>query len=817
MILILIGSNHCIATLNETNNTHDTNSNKNSNTAFDNEFLDDLKNSNVFGAVRSLIYVDLNGNDNGDGSESSPYKTIKKAVNSSKENDTIILNDGTYSGNDNKNIIINHSLTLTGENFQDSTTSAIIDGENDGQFLKSMNGAVLKIENITFQNAKTVNVLGGAIFTNEAIECSHCIFKNNHASSVSGGGGMHINGSSSLLRDCIFDNNTGSLGGAIYNDGVNDTIIKNCLFKNNVATDHGGAIDGVYGQFTLIEDCNFTNNKEQASVSTGIKGGGAINCHEYNENINNLLTIRRCKFTDNSATKDGGGICAENVLNIEDCAFNNNTAGKNGSAVYIFTSADVTPGAHKNNITCCNFTNNNDSAGTIYAIFNQETLLLTNSIFTNNNASGVNINGNNSMLRNVSLINNLNGVKINGINNGLTNLSVLSNKNDGVIFDGDNNSVNSSQILKNINNGFIVNSGINNMVNYNRIYENGLGGNISLSAQKSNATHNWWGFNNITNQYKNQSLVDISDWYVIELSAPEISTIVNVSKNYDHFLKTAFLKYYFKLNNNTIYDTPSLLPYFEIYMIFKNETDNETLKEVSNTDIRNPITYEVPINFDFSNIPSHTQNFFIKYVTVNVLTTLLGESSTGSNGKFYSVEAFSDGEDVKLGITEPEHAQVNVEKLATNSTGTTSHIVNDQLNNHVKFTLKATNTGSINGINVVVTDNILSGLKFISSNDTRYNPETGQWTIGNLSSGDSVFLSIETQIMDTGSLINVANISSDNSPPSPGDVVIVNVPDNSNTPKSNSLFDGVNLRSTSTPIILLILILIIGFFVYRRN
>lgn len=822
MIFVLIGSSYCVGVLNDTNNTYnDTDSNKTNNKtfnlSFDDEFLDDFKNSNFFSAARSPgspIYVDPNGNDSNDGSLGNPFKTIGKAVNNSSAGDTIILNDGIYNDSNDKNIQINHSLTMAGKSYsgssQDFTTSAILDAGNNGQFLETKSGAILKIYNITFQNANaSSDKLGGAISTSNGIECHNCVFKNNRARlsvTETGGGAMHVNGTGNsqlIIDNCIFDGNEGPLGGSIYIDYISSTNIQNSLFKNNIATDHGGAIDNVYGNETLIESCNFINNAEKANNTAKEMGGGAINCHEFNDGIGdnrgNIVTIKKCNFNGNSANKNGGAICALSTLNIEECDFSNNIAGKDGAAIYIAypTLSGIFP-ATQSNITNCNFTDNKDSGGTVYTNFNSNrNLHLAYSTFTDNNASAVNINGNNSKIEYSTLSNNLNGVKVNGNNNKLSYLNILNNKNDGVSFSGNDSSVSSSQILENKHNGFIINSGVGNMINYNRIYKNGLGGNITSPTSNTNATHNWWGFNNIANQYNNQSPVDISDWYVIELSAPEISTTVNASKTYDDLIDNPFLRYHFKLNNNTIYDIPSLLPYFEVKVVFKNETDNEILKNVPNTDIRDPLTYEVPISF-FGYNSYNNQNSFGNNIFGYLLNNII------NNRKVYSVEAFSDGEDVKLSITEPEHSLIYVEKLGTNSTGQTGHTINDQFNNHVNFTLKATNNGSIYAKNVVVTDKIPSGFKFISSNDTKYNPINGQWNIGDLSPGESVFLSIEVQIVGTGNLVNVGNIKSDNSPPSPGDSVTVHVP-------------GIPLKNTAMPFILLMLILIISFVAYRRK
>jgi hypothetical protein len=126
-------------------------------------------------------------------------------------------------------------------------------------------------------------------------------------------------------------------GGAIYNYGIKPTV-RNCIFRNNRASESGGAIFSIVGEKeedlrrpVIIEGCIFSNNyavwqggglalydrvllqnsllyENKASQGGGLYGWGSIQ------------TIINCTLSRNEAA-GGGGICLEDSL--EDPALNN--------------------------------------------------------------------------------------------------------------------------------------------------------------------------------------------------------------------------------------------------------------------------------------------------------------------------------------------------------------------------------------------------------------------------------------------------------------------------------------------------------------
>lgn len=82
--------------------------------------------------------------------------------------------------------------------------------------------------------------------------------------------------------------------GAVYAN-LSNVVMKNCIFKDNTSTYHGGAGFTTVGSFTHLMDCVFTNNKAKSR-------GGAIlvdNASAENGGRKSLCVLERCQLTDN--------------------------------------------------------------------------------------------------------------------------------------------------------------------------------------------------------------------------------------------------------------------------------------------------------------------------------------------------------------------------------------------------------------------------------------------------------------------------------------------------------------------------------------
>lgn len=144
------------------------------------------------------------------------------------------------------------------------------------------------------------------------------------------------------ITDCMFSNNYGQDGGVIYACVSAEVKIQACLFKDNSATNTGGAIH-TYGQVAfIIENSSFINNQAH------IAGGAIFSAKGATFNINSSL------FNRNAAIIANGGSIAtdnENDFSILNCEFTENLAGTDGSAIFLDQNNNLSlaSSAFKNN------------------------------------------------------------------------------------------------------------------------------------------------------------------------------------------------------------------------------------------------------------------------------------------------------------------------------------------------------------------------------------------------------------------------------------------------------------------------------------
>jgi uncharacterized repeat protein (TIGR01451 family)/gliding motility-associated-like protein len=84
----------------------------------------------------------------------------------------------------------------------------------------------------------------------------------------------------------------------------------------------------------------------------------------------------------------------------------------------------------------------------------------------------------------------------------------------------------------------------------------------------------------------------------------------------------------------------------------------------------------------------------------------------------------------------------------------------------VTYAITASNNGPVTGTNVTVRDVLPATLTYVSSTPTgEYNPTTGIWTVGSLTTGSNRNVLIEATVNSVGTLRNTATIAGDNNDP----------------------------------------------------
>ena len=247
-----------------------------------------------------IWYVATTGSNNNDGSLERPFATIQFAIERASENDTILVQPGTYFESNwlySKNIVL-ASLFIT-TNDTSYINNTIIDGDSTDCTLAIYGNidSTCKIIGFTIQNGiGCVYGQGGGIYiegSNPTLE--NLIIKNN--SGGTNGGGICLNSNSNaLINNVLIENNSSEYGGGIACFNSEPTL-KNCTIKNNHASYNGG---GLY-----LEMSNPILKHTSILMNSSNNEGGGLYIMDGDFLFINLSII-------NNIANNGGGLYYEN-------------------------------------------------------------------------------------------------------------------------------------------------------------------------------------------------------------------------------------------------------------------------------------------------------------------------------------------------------------------------------------------------------------------------------------------------------------------------------------------------------------------------
>jgi hypothetical protein len=145
------------------------------------------------------------------------------------------------------------------------------------------------------------------------------------------GAGLRAINSSTVIRNCLFRDNIANLsgGGAAFANSVFPTRIENCVFERNFAA-RGGAVS-VFGSSVNITRSHFEGNEAEGAGAILIEGGSSVDIGDCRFVDNHARQLFATGSFDNGGAIDSGG---EN-LSIDGCVFFRNTAQGAGGALYM--------------------------------------------------------------------------------------------------------------------------------------------------------------------------------------------------------------------------------------------------------------------------------------------------------------------------------------------------------------------------------------------------------------------------------------------------------------------------------------------------
>jgi uncharacterized repeat protein (TIGR01451 family) len=236
--------------------------------------------------------------------------------------------------------IYNHGATLY-------ISNCVITGNQvSGTIFEIYGGGVFSVNSTTIDNSSIsnnqvvsshadTNVYGGGIAGRGPITITNStIFGNQLVPASSGvsanGGGIYVSDADLTVSNSTIEQNSAQKGGGIYLRENYRTIITNSQIHDNDATQFGA---GVYSNYSMLSISNSTISDNEAS------GGGG-----FFPNFTYDTTITDSTFAGNKSTVfDGGGIAnVGGEIDISGCTFANNTSFSNGGAIFNQDTMTVT-------------------------------------------------------------------------------------------------------------------------------------------------------------------------------------------------------------------------------------------------------------------------------------------------------------------------------------------------------------------------------------------------------------------------------------------------------------------------------------------
>jgi predicted outer membrane repeat protein len=252
------------------------------------------------------------------------YDTIQAAVDASENGDEVIVANGTYRGEGNRDLNF-QGKAITVRSAQGAEKCILDCGGTEADPHRAFLFTAGEDDNLIvdgFTITQGYQTSGGAVYlSGSSPVIQNCYFLTNHAAQY-GGAIECYNYCNPMISYCAFQDNSGGIGAGIFCANSNP-VIQHCTFTNNIATSGGGGGIGCYTASPEIRYCTFIGNSASE--------GGGILCEQDSD-----PNILFCTFTGNTVTHFGGGISVRNDCDafIHGCHIYNNVAGSYGGGIF---------------------------------------------------------------------------------------------------------------------------------------------------------------------------------------------------------------------------------------------------------------------------------------------------------------------------------------------------------------------------------------------------------------------------------------------------------------------------------------------------
>ncbi len=272
------------------------------------------------------------------------YATIQEAINWACDGETVLIADGNYIGDGNRDIdFLGKAITVQSENGPESCIIDCQGTEEDPHrafIFDSGETHDSVLSGITIINGfASVNRIFGEIDIYDEKSIS--------------GGAIFCKDSSPTIQNCRFQDNRAWLWKTTTTQGISNTvyagvggavacyggqvIIEDCIFQRNRALDSAGAISCINGDIN-ISNCVLKQNIANTIItfqglSEGLGSGGAIVCE------NASMILKGSVLERNITQSRGGAVMLRNSpVDISNCIFSANQSEYIAGAIYLTQS-----------------------------------------------------------------------------------------------------------------------------------------------------------------------------------------------------------------------------------------------------------------------------------------------------------------------------------------------------------------------------------------------------------------------------------------------------------------------------------------------
>jgi len=326
--------------------------------------------------------------------------TLRAAVEQANKlpgTDSITIPEGTYELTSGKELKITSNLNIQGV----GADKVIISGKNSSRVFSVSGGASATISAVTVTQGKAYNGGAIAVWGYSKLSLVDSVISGNTSENF--GAGLHISVSTLAIDNTTFSGNTANgSGGAIYITGSGSSlVVHEGVFEQNSSIDGGGVYCHA-AKTVYLEKVKFIDNDSEGNANTS--GGGAIynkacsislNQAIFDQNnakqrggalfnsSNGIYSVVNSTFSSNRAIQaDGGAIYSSGVLTIHRASITGNSATY-GSALYDAGRGELTMVTVSDNLA------NNGDGGAIYHNSNSDLMLVNSTVAYN---SGGNLN-----------------------------------------------------------------------------------------------------------------------------------------------------------------------------------------------------------------------------------------------------------------------------------------------------------------------------------------------------------------------------------------------------------------------------------------